>query len=217
MRKFIIFVMLALLLCFTATAQALTTINSTGDPSYSNSSLWEIINSWTSAGFVNQTALQSATTLSTIPAGSYIIVDWAGYAGFGQEFGEFDATGSVPAKGSDFIVSVTGGFNSNVKGTSFPFSQTKAIAFFDYADGYSYAITTNGSSTNGKALIFDFTSSGYGYVIAFEDGNNNGLGDQDYNDFVARVIPSAVPIPGGLLLLGCGFVRLWGLRRKIVT
>jgi hypothetical protein len=177
--------------------------------------LWDIINSWTIAGFVDKAALNSASIQTTIPAGSYVLVDYAGYAGFSQEFGDFDATGAAPAKNTDYLVKVAGGFKSN-QSAAIPFSQANSIAFFDYADGYGAAITTKvpSPSTFGAGIIFDFTAAGYGYVIAFEDGNNSSLGDKDYNDFVARVV---TPIPGSLLLLGSGLVGLLGLRRRIVA
>jgi hypothetical protein len=212
LRKLSIFVMLALLLGLTAVAQA-TIINGSGDTE-ANSALWQIISSWGHS--VNQNDLQNATLLTTIPAGAYKVTDYAGYAGFRQQVGDFDSTGSVPAKTPNTaLITVAENFRSNVTGVNIPFSQSNAIAFYDYPDGINYnVITTNGISNIGAGLIFNLSQfGGSGYAIAFEDGNSSGLGDKDYNDFVCKV---TAPIPGNLLLLGSGILGMMGIgiRRK---
>ncbi len=214
MKKLVILALAAIMVMGLAlSVQASQTINTpwapdTGDASELN--LYTIINGWTGLALTNA-QLQSATVLPTLNAGSYTLLNYAGYSAFSQ-------TLEVP---SGTLETVAAGANVNLP-VNVPFSEgaTAIFGFSDNANGGALHLTTQNQNGSGQSngFIFDlsqFSSTFAGqYIVAFEDGAGTPYGDSDYNDMVGRV--STVPLPPSALLMGSGLfgMGLLGWRRR---
>jgi len=182
-------------------------------PVMTEPSLWTVINQWF-PGLVNQTLLQNAAVLETLPAGDYILLKSSHNAGANaniyfppgwtllvQLYGNFVAYGNVTHNKS--------------------FSQSAAFYFDEWAGGYEQKTQNQYSPNQSTGFIFDLTQfnptlTGQ-YIVAFEDGSGGGgqpYGDGDYQDNVLWVsVNNPVPVPPGVLLLGSGLLGLVGWRR----
>ena len=52
------------------------------------------------------------------------------------------------------------------------------------------------------------------YILGFNDTYGKKQGDRDFDDLIVAITPSAVPVPGTLLILGTGLLGIAGVRRR---
>ena len=216
MRKLTIFMMLAIILGLAVRAQAET-------------SVLNIINNMLTAQHLNtipdQTTLDSfLVSYQTFALGNYTIEGYGKQAGNNQQAYAYQ----VGSPGTNLFN--LGAYNSNSNGELLgtPINFNPVVAWGlkgETVDGTFYS--QNGLNSDGEAHwhLYCLACLGQGYNIgfaAYEDRpkylNGNIYSDFDYNDLVLKISPnpSAAPIPGGLLLLGSGLLRMVGIgtRRK---
>jgi hypothetical protein len=114
-------------------------------------------------------------------------------------------------------------FNTDSAGsTSVQIYATAGILNFSFGTSSpsTGSVVTNGSATdsNGTFAVFAGGSSGYRYVLGFDDRGaiSNGITDRDFDDMVIGVSVSPVPEPGtyAMLLAGLG-VMGFVMRRRL--
>lgn len=163
--------------------------------------------------------LQELPTLQVLPApatfetylgGSYQITGYGKQAGNNQTFGYY--VGNTET--------VLGTVTNDTKGTllnpAISFSPGTPWGLFgNTSDGKFYS---EASKNNGEVHWYLYCVTVNGQSIGFAAYEDLPLSnsDKDYNDLVLKIEPNppAVPIPGALLLLGTGLLRVFGRRRQ---
>jgi hypothetical protein len=210
--KFRVIFIVALAICLSSSLALAATIHTTGDAV--GTDLWTIVNNMASTSYTSGT-LNALTQYSTITSGAYEVVSVASFAGYTQAGGFYDASTTPP--GTGLVNTPPPSFS--ILPVALPFSQLSGnIAFYNTPDSYSGLISTDSLKTTasyGAGLILQIGTGDY--IVAFEDGNSGSgsyevLGDSDFNDLVLHV--KAVPLPGAVLLLGAGMVRLAAYARR---
>jgi hypothetical protein len=184
--------------------------------------LYHIITAW---GFpVDNETLQHATPLESLPAGAYVIKNYARDRGKSQLLGIYPWAMTPPGRGdqppADGIHLLNPKESENWE-CDVAFTAISDFGFFDATQKTTSLLTTQNQNSafspyhQSSGLIFDLGEinklySGQ-YIIAFEEGRNrHPFGDLDYNDLVIHV--EAMPLPGTLPLVGGGLLGLLILR-----
>ncbi len=180
--------------------------------------LYQIISAWGLT--VDCHGLQYATPLETLPAGTYVIKDYASDLDASQLLGIYPSADKPPGHGprlpADAIPLLTAPQSGNWA-CDLGFSETSDFAFFDAIKKPATLLTTQyqNSTSRGRhpssGLIFDLGEidplyAGQ-YIVAFEDDRKGPSGGKlDYNDLVVHVC--SVPLPPTLALVGSGLLGL---------
>jgi hypothetical protein len=184
--------------------------------------LYHIITAW---GFpVDNETLQHATPLESLPAGAYVIKNYARDRGKSQLLGIYPWAMTPPGRGDQPPADGIQLLNPKKPGNwecDVAFTAISDFGFFDATQKTTSLLTTQNQNSasspyhQSSGLIFDLGEinplySGQ-YIIAFEEGRNrHPFGDLDYNDLVIHV--EAMPLPGTLPLVGGGLLGLLILR-----
>ncbi len=174
---------------FVAQANAITINAASGG----EENIWTIADGW---GFssVTQANLESNTTLTTLAAGSYTIIDLAKYAGDTNVGGFYTGIGTVPLHTAS-VASIAGTQEVAPSGSSYnsavsiSFHPTSTFGFYNDDTSTSYLGTTqnqNASNSPGTGVVPLNQSNGYifnlglinaaytgDYLVAFEDGDSH--------------------------------------------
>jgi hypothetical protein len=214
MKKFVTLWLALLVLAFALPAQAITLYNAPGGEMH----LWDIVNGWLGTSYT-KAQLEAAPVVETLPASSYTVLHRARYSAWNQDFGYYDASTANNPGTKTQLFTLTTDVN---EAYTHAFAPTTTFGFYDIpANGKKYREKFteldpnpwNGPQSNGLIFKLNDKDGKLHYIVAFEDTNFNGkkMGDQDHNDLVADI---TAPLPGTLLLLGTGLLRLAARRRR---
>jgi hypothetical protein len=191
---------------------------------HKEANLYQIITAW---GFpVDNDALQQATPLESLPAGTYSLKTYVSYSNTSQYLGTYPLEATAPDRRDQppagslslLIPRKSGNWDGDII-----FSEASDFGFFDDIKKTTILLTTqNQNSTlnpyrQSSGLIFDLgeIDPQYAgrYIIAFENGRrHNPYQDLAYNDLVMQV--ARVPLPGTLPLVAGGLLGLWMIGRR---
>jgi hypothetical protein len=202
----------------TAVAAPANTLHTPWQSCHQEQALYQILRAW---GFsLDSEALQHATPLETLPAGSYVIKHYASDLDRSQSLGIYPSTATSPGHGArapvDAIQLLTARHSGNWE-CQIAFAETSDFAFYDAIKKPTTLLTTQNQNSTSRhhhpsgGLIFDLGElnplyAGQ-YIIAFEDGRKcHPCGNLNYNDLVVHVC--SAPLPATLPLLGGGLLGL---------
>jgi hypothetical protein len=228
--------MVLVLLLSTVVAAPAVTIPTPWGLEQKEETLFQIMNAW---GFsIDNNALQHATPLESLPAGTYSISHYAIDLGKPQSQGIYPSAlgpqgrgDQPPADGIHLLIPKKPG-NWDCDMT---FTEASDFGFFETTKKKTIFLTTqnqNSASSHyhrSSGLIFDLGDinplyAGQ-YIIAFEAGRNHRpFGHLDYNDLMIHVQRldngNHVPLPGTLPLVAGGLfclMILWCYRRRFAS
>ncbi len=211
-------IMVLTLLLGTAAAAPAVSLHTPWPSCQPELNLYQIIRGWGLT--VDLDGLKRATPLETLPAGTYVIKDYASDLNASQSLGIYPAArplrGHGPRLPADALPLLTAPQSGNWA-CDLGFAETSDFAFFDAIKPPAALLTTqNQNSEPGHhhpagGLILDLGEINplYAgeYIIAFEaDRKAHSYAKLDYNDLVVHVY--SAPLPATLPLVGLGLLGL---------